>query len=50
MPKISAPSVSLLDLYTGEERLPLYKTNVVVSGGKPIMDERQDMLFLMMES
>ncbi|MEO0975556.1 MAG: Ohr family peroxiredoxin [Pseudomonadota bacterium] len=34
MSQLSAPPVSLLDLYAGEDVLPLYKTSVLVSGGE----------------
>lgn len=34
MPQLSAPPVSLLDPYTGEQALPLYKTSVTVKGGE----------------
>ena len=34
MSQLSAPPVSLLDPYTGNDVLPLYKTTVVVGGGE----------------
>ncbi|HXD06842.1 MAG TPA: peroxiredoxin, partial [Burkholderiaceae bacterium] len=34
MPKLSAPSTSLLDMYRGPEFEPLYVTTVKVTGGE----------------
>jgi hypothetical protein len=34
MERISAPPVSLLDIYEGSEFLPLYSTSVTVHGGE----------------
>ncbi len=34
MSQLTAPPVSLLDIYTGDQILPLYSTSVTVSGGE----------------